>query len=455
LTKKLSDRNALRVKAPEATETFAQEWNKNLPRGGFLAQLRLLWSHRQFVARCAFAGLCLATLTAFLIPKEHMSTARLMPPDSQSGNGFAMIAALSAQNGDSPGSLAGDLLGVKTTGALFIAVMQSRTVQDRIVQRFDLKKVYSTRMQGSARTRLGKNTGIGEDRKSGVITLSVTDHDAKRAAAIAGAYIEELDTLMVKLNTSSAHRERVFLEERLHTITTELEAAEKDLSQFASKNAAIDIPAQGNVMLQGAASLRGQLIGAESQLEEMRQMYSDNNIRVRTTQARIAELRNQLQKLGGSSAAGAPASKQSAPDNAYPTLRQLPLLGVPYADKFRRLNIAEAVYEALTKQFELAKVQEAKEIPSVKVLDQPDVPERKTFPPRMLIIFGGTGCSVLLAAAWVFGTARWRQIDPHDPGMIFAQEIFGSVRARTPWANGNGSNGHAGTAVTDRTRSLF
>jgi uncharacterized protein involved in exopolysaccharide biosynthesis len=431
---------------PDAKATFVPEWDESLTRERILPRLRLLWAMRRFLGRCALVGLFVTTLIAFLVPSEYESTARLMPPDQQPGGGLALMAMLGGgQNGGSGGlgSLATDLLGVKTTGAMFIAVMHSRTAEDGIIQRFDLKKVYWTRLEESTRKRLEKNTEILEDRKSGVITLIVTDHDAKRAAAMAGAYIEQLDALTAKLNTSAAHRERVFLEDRLNKIMVELESAEKDFSQFASKNATIDISAQGRAMLEGAASLQGQLIGAESQLEGLRQIYSDNNIRVRSTQARIAELRSQLQKLGGTSGVTVP-SDQSTTDNAYPTLRQLPILGVPYADKFRQLKVDEAVYETLTKQFELAKVQEAKEIPSVKVLDQPDVPERKSFPPRTLIIILGTACSVLLGAAWVFGTARWRQIDPHDPGMRFAQKVFGTVRAGMPWVSANGSNGNAG-----------
>src|SRR5277367_5042133 len=440
-----SNPNAVLAEAQEPTETFVPEWRENSTRERMLPRLRLLWGMRRFLFRCALVGFVVATLIAFLIPSEWESTARLMPPDSQPSGGLAFMAMLGGgQSGSSGlGSLASELMGAKTTGAMFIAVMHSRTAEDRIIQRFDLKKVYSTRFEESARTRLEKNTAISEDRKSGVTTVGVTDHDAKRAAAITGAYIEELDTLIAQLNTSAAHRERVFLEERLDKIKVDLESAEKDFSQFASKNATIDISAQGRAMLEGAASLQGQLIGAESQLEGLRQIYSDNNIRVRTTQARIAELRSQLQKMGGTSRGTVP-SDQSTADNAYPTLRQLPILGVPYADKFRQLKVDEAVYETLTKQFELAKVQEAKEIPSVKVLDQPDVPERKSFPPRALIIIAGTACSVLLGAAWVFGTARWRQIDPHDPGMKFAQEVFGTVRAGMPWVGANGSNGHAG-----------
>jgi uncharacterized protein involved in exopolysaccharide biosynthesis len=433
---------------PDATATCAPEWDESSTRERILPRLRLLWGMRRFLGRCALVGLFVTTLIAFLIPSEYESTARLMPPDSQPGGGLALMAMLggSSQSGGSSGglgSLATDLLGAKTTGAMFIAVMHSRTAEDSIIQRFDLKKVYWTRLEKTARKRLERNTEITEERKSGVITLVVTDHDPKRAASMAGAYIEQLDILTAKLNTSAAHRERVFLEDRLNKITVELESAEKDFSQFASKNATIDISAQGRAMVEAAATLQGQMIAAQSQLEGLRQIYSDNNIRVRTTEARITELRNQLQKLGGTSGGTVP-SDQSTTDNAYPTLRQLPILGVPYADKFRQLKVDEAVYETLTKQFELAKVQEAKEIPSVKVLDQPDVPERKSFPPRTLIIIAGTACSVLLGAAWVFGTARWRQIDPHDPGMRFAQEVFGTVRAGMPWVTANGADGNAG-----------
>lgn len=441
--------------SPDPQEILAAEWNGGPSREHILGKLRLLWTQRRFLWHCLLAGFVLATLVAFLIPSEYESTARLMPPDSQSGGGLALMAMLGGGQNGSPGgigSLATDLLGAKTTGATFIAVMHSRTAEDGIIQRFDLKKVYWTRLELSARRRLEKNTEITEERKSGVITLSVTDHDPKRAAAMVGAYIEELDILTAKLNTSAAHRERVFLEERLDKIKVELESAEKDFSRFASKNGTIDISAQGRAMLEGAASLQGQLIGAESQLEGLRQIYSDNNIRVRATQARITELRSQLQKMGGTSVETAPAGDQSATDSAYPTLRQLPILGVPYADKFRQLKVEEAVYETLTKQFELAKVQEAKEIPSVKVLDPPEVPERHSFPPRLLIISMGTIGAGILAAVWVFGTARWQQINPQDPGMIFAQEVVGTVKAGLPWAhtNGTGHNGSSGANGEER-----
>jgi uncharacterized protein involved in exopolysaccharide biosynthesis len=433
LTQKFSNTQEPELETPLFDDPFLPQWNTRLAGIHILPQLRLLWTARRTVLCWIAVGCCVSILLALLIPKEYVSNAQLMPPDSESGGSLAMEAALATQGTSGLGSLAGELLGVKTTGALFIAVMHSRTVQDRIIARFNLKKVYRTRLQQEARKNLESNTGISEDRKSGVIALSVTDRDAHRAAAIAGAYIDELDSAMAQLNTSSAHRERVFLEGRL------LESAEQDFSQFASKNGAIDITAQGKAMLEGAATLQGQLIASESQLEGLRQIYSDNNVHIRAIQARIAELRNQQHKLGGTYNRDKPPGDDSASNDAYPTLRQLPILGVPYADKFRQLKVQEAVFETLTKEFESAKVQEAKGIPSIQVLDAPEVPERRSFPPRLMIISGGTACAGILGGLWILGSARWRQISPQHPGMLFVHEIFGNVRWPGSTASRNNS----------------
>jgi uncharacterized protein involved in exopolysaccharide biosynthesis len=421
---------------PEVSQSLEPLESSAAARDRMLARLRLLWAERRFLLRALGVGLVAATLIAFLIPKQFESTTRLMPPDSQSVSSLALLAGLSGQGG--VGMLAGDLLGIKSTGALFVGVLRSQTVQDRIIDRFDLKKVYGKRLKVSAREKLSERTAIGEDRKSGIITLTLTDRDPKRARAIAGAYVDELDTLMAQLMTSSAHRERVFLEERLSAVKQDLESAEKDFSQFASKNATIDITEQGKAMVEAAAALEGQLIAAQSELEGLKQIYTNNNVRVRSTQARIDELRHQLERLGGKSGT-APSGNETTADPLYPSIRQLPILGVPYADKFRRLKLEEAVYETLTKQYELAKVQEAKEIPTVKVLDPPEVPEKRSFPPRTLIVVLGTLGTVTLGVFWVLGAARWQEIDPQDPGRMFAKEVFQTVKAHMPWTTPNGS----------------
>jgi uncharacterized protein involved in exopolysaccharide biosynthesis len=434
--------------SPDSQRTFVAGWDESANADRTLLKLRLLWEHRASLWRWTIIGLIVSIAMAFLVPAGYKTTAQLMPPDPQTGAGLAMLAALTGGGGNGGGgltSIATDLLGVKTSGSLFISVLQSRTVEDRIVDRFNLRSVYWKNTRQGARKKLGDNTEMSEDRKSGVITLSVVDHDPTRAATIAGAYIDQLNLLLAQLNTSAAHRERVFLEGRLNQVTTQLEGAEKEFSKFSSKNAAIDISAQGKAMVEGAAEIQGDLIAAESELEGLRQIYSDNNVRVRSIQARIAELRVQLTKLGGKYDANNSSYVDStSSDDSYPTLRQLPILGVPYADKYRQLKVNEAIFETLTKQYELAKVEEAKEIPSVKVLDPPDIPERRSSPPRTLIIIAGTLCATGLAATWILGVARWNSLDPTAPGTIFVNDVVSTMRskfARSASTNGAHPNG--------------
>ena len=164
---------------------------------------------------CAGAGPGVPPLIAFLIPKRYQSTTRLMPPDQPSSS-MAMLAAASGSSRIGLGSLAGDLLGLKSSGALFIGILESRTVQDDLISSSSLRKIYGVAHMEDARRSWAK-TRISEDRKSGIITIEVTDNDPKRAAAMAEAYVEELNRVVAQLNTSSAHRERIFLEDRLHT----------------------------------------------------------------------------------------------------------------------------------------------------------------------------------------------------------------------------------------------
>jgi uncharacterized protein involved in exopolysaccharide biosynthesis len=418
-------------------------------------QMRFLWLRRAFLVKVFGVGLLAGMLVALMISARYDSTAQLMPPDSQSGTGAMMMAALTAKAAGTSalGSVAGDLLGAKSNGALFVGVLGSATIQDRLVQRFDLKKVYSTRLDQDARKILAGRTTVAEDRKSGIISITVMDHDPNRAAALAGAYVDELNQLTTELSTSGAHRERVFLEGRLAAVKRDLDDASVKFSQFASKNATIDIKEQGRAMVEAASKLEGERIAAESELRGLEQIYTPNNIRVRAIQARIGELQVQLEKLGGkpgtdSQAATGSPSKQGADSSAalYPSIRELPVLGVTWADLYRNSKIQETVFEVLTQQYELAKVDEAKETPSVKMLDAPRVPERKSFPPRTIItIFVGF---LFLGAAVVglFLQARWDETDPNDPGKRFAQEVFHSVMHYVPWMSRNGAQTEAQNA---------
>jgi capsule polysaccharide export protein KpsE/RkpR len=388
-----------------------------------IARARILWENRGTLGWSLIWGFVVSLVVVLLLPKGYEATAKLMPPETGSGNGAALMAALATRGAGMLGGLAGELMGVKGNGPVFVEILESRTVADRLIDEFQLSREYHTTKIEYTRKKLEAHTKISEDRKSGVITITMTSRDPGRAAAMAQAYVGELDRLVSQLSTSSARRERIFLEERLVTVKSDLDSAATQFSEFASKNTAIDIPAQGKAMVESAAVLQGQLIAAEAEASGLEKIYTVNNVRVKALQARIGELREQLQKLGGSSS---PAEVRS--DNSlYPSIRKLPLLGVTYADLFRRTKIEETVYELLTQQYELAKVEEAKEIPSVKVLDSAVVPTVKSSPHRVVLTLCGTFLALCGTAAWILLRKRWTEIDPTDPGRLLAEEMARSV----------------------------
>ena len=395
-------------------------------RGRRIARVGHLWAHRKILGKFLAWGAAVSLAAAFSIPSRYASTTRLMPPDPPQGQGLAMFAAIAGKMGASAGSIGSELLGIKTSADLFAGVLLSRTVQDDLINKFDLRKVYNEKRWVDTRKELTRQTDISIDRKSGLMTIQVTDHDPKRASAMAQEYVAQLNNVVTDLNTSSAHRERVFLEERLSQVKQELQLAERDFSQFASKNGAIDIKEQGKAMVEAAAILEGQLIAARTEVEGLRQIYTDNNVRVRSMQARANELERQLRKLGGRYESE--GNEGASDDSLYPSMHKLPLLGVTYADLFRRTKVEETVFETLTQQYELAKVQEAKEVPVVKVLDPAEVPEKKVFPPRLLLVFLGTLLAPALGIVWIFATDRWKKIDPQDPGKLLVLEMVSSVK---------------------------
>src|SRR5258708_5558843 len=242
-----------------------------------LERLRLLWDQRRLLGRIVLTGLIAGSLIAFLIPKQYQSSLQLMPPDNNDSGSGLLMAAMAARATGGLGEVAGGLLGLKTTGDLFVGILHSRSVEDRLVQRFDLKKVYGAKLDEDARKQLLDNTSISADRKSGILTVVVTDRDPRRAQLLAEGYVQELNRLVTELSTSAAHRERVFLEERLKAVKQDLDQASTEFSQFASKNLAIDIKEQGKAMVEATATHQEQLIASEYEMKDHKEINTSTN----------------------------------------------------------------------------------------------------------------------------------------------------------------------------------
>ncbi len=373
----------------------------------------MLANHRRQIIRVLIAALIAFTVLAFVIPKRYEATARLMPPD-QAGSSAALMGALMSRGGDVFGAAAGEALGLRTPGATVVGVLNSRTIQDDLINQFDLRKIYSLRNYEDARKLLQKRTDISEDKKSGIITISVQDRDAERSAQLARAYIDDLNRRIAQLTTSAARREREFLEQRLVSVKSQLDEATLKLSHFSSKNMTFDPQIQGKAMIEAASTLQGQLIAAETELSGLQQIYGPENSRVKAASARVAELRAKLHTLSGGEASASQLG---------PSLEQLPLLGNTYYDLARQAKIDETVYEVLTKQYELAKVEEAKEVPSIRVLDDPVVPEKKVWPPRLIIILFGTALTFFATIAFYLARAGSDRLSADDPRRLLLAKL--------------------------------
>lgn len=403
----------------------------------------VLWRYRRMLLRVAGIALLLSLGIAFIIPKEYKSVASIMPPEQRNTSAM-MLAALSSRASGlgALGSLASNLLGGQSSTALFMDLLRSGTVSDHLIDRFHLQDVYHKRYRVDAAKHLAHCTKISDDKKSGVITIVVEDTSRERARDLAQAYLDELNALVNRTSTSSARRERMFIERRLDTVQASLEQAELDLSRFSSQNSAVDIREQTRAMVDAGARVQAQLIVERSSLQSLRQIYGEGNVRVREAEARIGTLQGQLAKMTGAAVptaserdegkAGDPPEGGGSAE-LYPPLKQLPRLAVPYTDLYRRVRVQETVFELLTQQYEMARIEEARDVPAINVIDAPGIPEKKSFPPRLLLTLLLTALAVAGSATMVLVREGWEMVGEDDPRRVLAHQVIPEVRACMHW----------------------
>ncbi len=400
---------------------------------GKVAKLWLLWNERRLFWGVAWKTFLAALVISFLLPKHYEATVKVVPGENSSSGMMGLPAKLANMGGSTVGSGisfaldASGLLNGKTPTAFYVEILKSRSLQDHIIDQFNLRERYWKsgrwwpRSYYETRKKLTSFTDIEEDKKSNVITVTVTDYDRNTAARIANAYVAELNRAAAGLNTGEAHRERVFLENRLHEAKQELDRTARALSLYSSKNTIMDPQDQGRAMVDAAARVQGEIIATEAELKGLEQIYSDDNVRVRTLKARLETLRSKLHGMTGKE-----ETQPGSPD--YPSMTTLPILGYRYSDLYRQTKIQEAIYEFLMQQYETAKIEEAKELPSVRVMDPAIAPEKKSSPHRVLIWISSLLGSIVLTAFWVLGKNSWEQMPAHDSRRLLAADVAAEVR---------------------------
>ena len=339
-----------------------------------LAKLfRALSRHARLIFGITAACAVVAAGISLLLPNYYKAEARILPPQEKGGN---LAAQLLGQGGAGLIGLAGGA-GVKSQGELFVEIMKSRTVLDRIVDRFDLLKLYNVRYRQDARKRLLGSLTAKEERKSGIILLTVEDRDPKRAADMANAFVEELRSLKGGLAISEAGQRRLFFEEQIRQTKESLTLAEEEIKSFQQRTGVFQIDAQARAIIEGIGRLRAMIAAKEVEATVLRSFATSQNPDLQRVEEEIRALRSELEKVE--------TSKGHGFDPLMPSGR-VPEMGAEYLRKLRKLKYNETLYELLSKQYELAKLDEARDAVVIQVIDRAVPPERKSRPERAMIV---------------------------------------------------------------------
>lgn len=288
-------------------------------------------------------------------------------------------------------SLAGDLLGKGSPADMYVSILNSNAISDTIIDRFKLMEIYDQKFRMDTYKALDEKVNIAAGKKDGIISITVVDRDPKLATDMANAYVDELGKLTVKLNMTGAGQNKAFLEERLAKAKVDLAKAEDALKFFQSRNKTLDIAEQAKGAIKGVAEIEGQLAAEEVKLAGLRRVFTESSQEVKNQQVVVANLRGQISKFEGMGSGG-----------AIPGVGSVPELGQQYLRLMREFKIQETLVEILTKQYEMAKLSEAKDVTSIQVLQKARVPDKKAKPKRSMIVLASTFAGWFMAVLYAF-----------------------------------------------------
>jgi capsule polysaccharide export protein KpsE/RkpR len=405
----------MKIDAQEDLATAPKPWAGEDDEGPGITLLDLLtWIGQSKGLVAVVTLLALAGSLAFALTRAPIYTARttLLPPGSQQQSGSA--AALAALG--SLGGLAGGV-GAKTPDELYVALLKGDSVQRSLAERFALMARYETPTYEALRRELPNRIRIASDKKSGIISVEVDDTDPTFAAELANAHAGEITKVLGRLAVSEAQLRRVFFEQQLKETKENLIKAEQVLRGVQEKSGVIVLDKQAEALIAGAALVRAQIAEREVQLKVLRGSATEQNPDVQRLAAESSALRGELARME-SSRGGAAGSTVDMP------VGKIPGAAIDYVRARRELKLQETLLEGMIRQYEIAKLDEAKEGPVLQQVDVALPPDYKSKPSRALIV-GGTTLLAFIAAVLI-AVVRGHSAtgDANDPQRQQAREAL-------------------------------
>ncbi|WP_263419064.1 GumC family protein [Terriglobus albidus] len=360
-------------------------------------------------------------LVAFLLKTTFTGQAVILPPAQQQSSASALTGQLGALAGITGGAAAANLF--KNPGELYVGILESNAIADRLIDRFNLRSIYHTKTLVDTRGSL-KNHVVFKAEKNGLISITVTDHDAHRASDLANGYVAELHKLNSTLAITEAAQRRMFFEQEVANEKAVLETAENDLKATAQKTGLIQVSSQAEVIIRSIAQLRAEITYREVELQSMRTFAADQNPDVQRLSREIASMKDHLATLENSQEA------QSPGDIWVPTGR-VAQATLEYSRKLREVKYHDALYSLLLKQYEVARIDEGKSSPLVQVVDPATPPDKNSGPPRGLIVAGGGLAGFILGIAWVMLRPGFQRMGDTPETAERLRELRNSFRMRS------------------------
>ncbi len=357
--------------------------------------LILILKRKGFILRFVAGATALAIVVSLLLPVRYEGKILLLPPQQNSSIGSSLLGQLG--NIGALGSLAslagGSGLSLKNPADMYVSLMTSRTVEDAMIQRFDLMKEYKKKRMSEARKELEDRSTVVAGTKDGLIRLTIEDADPKRVAELANGYVEEFRKLSASLAITEAARRRLFFQRELQQSKENLTAAEDAMAKTEKSTGVLQIDSQARALITAAAVLRGQVVAKQVQIEGMRSFATDDNPNVILAKQELAALQAQLDRVAG--------SQQDIGSDINLSKGRVTQSGMEYVRRFRELKYQETVYELLAKEFEVAKLDEAREGSMIQVVDSAVPPDKRSSPHRTLIVIGMMIVSFFVAVFWI------------------------------------------------------
>jgi tyrosine-protein kinase Etk/Wzc len=352
--------------------------------------LIVIVQYRRLILKIAAYTIVIGVVVSLLLPIRYTAMTSILPPQ-QTTAGSALMSQLG--NLSSVASLAGSSLGLKNPNDLQVAMLRSRTVEDAMLDRFHLVELFKVKQRSDARKLLENIVDIDNGAKDGLIRISVTDRDPRHAAEMANGYVEEFKRLSANLAFTEASQRRLFFEQQLVQAKDNLANAEEDLKKTGQKTGLIQLDSQTRATIELVAELRGEIAAKEVQINAMRSFATGENPELQMAEQQLAGLRSQAEKMG--------AASESA-SNALIPKGGMQEAGVEYIRKLRDVKYFETIFDLLARQYEIAKVDEARQGATIQVVDRAIVPDRRSSPKRTLIVLGAAVLGSFLGVIWAF-----------------------------------------------------